>query len=352
MSKTYYHEEITATEYVTDKEKATMAYIRYMLARTQSMFVYHGLPDTIPQRMLELYLQKNGNCFVTKVNGDLYAFTGGLGGEPNAYYMPTLYTVANPFLKLSKNYKIDEDGVLIMNDSLMQGLMPMLSKYTSLMTENVLTIRTATILLRLIGMLSASDDKTKKSADQFIENLEKGKISAVAESAFFDGVKLQSIANSNSSYLQQFIELQQYLKASLFNELGLNANYNMKREAIGGNEAALNEDFLLPFIDDMLQCRREALEKINAMFGTEITVDFSSSWRINEKEIASQLAERNGENAETISVENPEQEQENPEQEQEQETPEQEQENPEQEQEQGESENDENNKNKRRNNDE
>ena len=343
MSKTYYHEEITATEYVTDKEKATMAYIRYMLARTQSMFVYHGLPDTIPQRMLELYLQKNGNCFVTKVNGDLYAFTGGLGGEPNAYYMPTLYTVANPFLKLSKNYKIDEDGVLIMNDSLMQGLMPMLSKYTSLMTENVLTIRTATILLRLIGMLSASDDKTKKSADQFIENLEKGKISAVAESAFFDGVKLQSIANSNSSYLQQFIELQQYLKASLFNELGLNANYNMKREAIGGNEAALNEDFLLPFIDDMLQCRREALEKINAMFGTEITVDFSSSWRINEKEIASQLAERNGENAETISVETPEQEQE---------TPEQEQETPEQEQEQGESENDENNKNKRRNNDE
>ena len=343
MSKTYYHEEVTATEYVTDKEKATMAYIRYMLARTQSMFVYHGLPDTIPQRMLELYLQKNGNCFVTKVNGDLYAFTGGLGGEPNAYYMPTLYTVANPFLKLSKNYKIDEDGILIMNDSLMQGLMPMLSKYTSLMTENVLTIRTATILLRLIGMLSASDDKTKKSADQFIENLEKGKISAVAESAFFDGVKLQSIANSNSSYLQQFIELQQYLKASLFNELGLNANYNMKREAIGGNEAALNEDFLLPFIDDMLQCRREALEKINAMFGTEITVDFSSSWRINEKEIASQLAESNGEKAETISVETPEQEQE-------QETPEQEQETPEQEQ--GESENDENNKNKRRNNDE
>ena len=93
----------------------------------------------------------------------------------------------------------------------------------------------------------------------------------------------------------------------------------------------------------MLQCRREALEKINAMFGTEITVDFSSSWRINEKEIASQLAERNGENAETISVENTEQEQE---------TPELEQENPEQEQEQGESENDENNKNKRRNNDE
>lgn len=202
-----------------------------------------------------------------------------------------------------------------------------MSKYASLMTENVLTIRTATILLRLIGLLSASDDKTKKSADKFIEDLEKGKISAIAESAFFDGIKLQSNSNSNSSYLQQFIELQQYLKASLFNELGLNANYNMKREAIGGNEAALNEDFLLPLCDDMLKCRREALEKINTMFGTEITVDFDSSWKINEKEISSQLAEKDGQNAPTISVDGiPEQEQEQktdkPEQEQETDKPE------------------------------
>lgn len=350
--KQYYHDEIVASEYVTDKEKATTAYIRYMLARTQSMFKYDGLPDSIPQRMLEMYLQKNGNCFIAKVDGNLYAFTGGLGGEPNAYYQPTIYTVANPFLKLSKNYEIDVDGVLMLNDSLLMGLMPMLNKYASLMTENVLTIRTATILLRLIGLLSASDDKTKKSADKFIEDLEKGKISAIAESAFFDGIKLQSNSNSNSSYLQQFIELQQYLKASLFNELGLNANYNMKREAIGGNEAALNEDFLLPLCDDMLKCRRNALEKVNAMFGTEITVDFDSSWKINEKEIASQLAEKNGEQAETISVDNPGTE----EQEEQDETPdaveeqEQEEKPDEQEQEQEKGGEDETDKDKRNNN--
>lgn len=358
MSKRqYYHDEIVAGEYVTDKEKATTAFIRYMLSRTQSMFQYKGLPDSIPQRMLEMYLQKNGNCFIAKVDGTLYAFTGGLGGEPDAYYRPTIYTVANPFLNLSKNYKIDVDGVLMLNDSLLMGLMPMLNKYASLMTENVLTIRTATILLRLIGMLSASDDKTKKSADKFIEDLEKGKISAIAESAFFDGIKLQSVTNSNSSYLQQFIELQQYLKASLFNELGLNANYNMKREAIGGNEAALNEDFLLPYCDDMLKCRREALEQINAMFDTEITVDFSSSWKINEKEIASQLAEKNGENAETISISGEtetetgeqEQETETEEQETDTETGEQEQEKPDEKQ--G-GEQDERNKDKERNNNE
>lgn len=115
MSKRqYYHDEIVATEYVTDKEKATTSYIRYMLVRTQSMFKYDGLPDSIPQRMLELYLQKNGNCFVAKVEGELYAFTGGLGGEPNAYYQPTIYTVSNPFLKISKNYTIDVDGVLML----------------------------------------------------------------------------------------------------------------------------------------------------------------------------------------------------------------------------------------------
>ena len=41
--------------------------IAYMLARTQSMFEYDGLPDTIPPRMLELYLQSNGSAGTRKL---------------------------------------------------------------------------------------------------------------------------------------------------------------------------------------------------------------------------------------------------------------------------------------------
>ena len=69
---------------------------RYMLAKTLSMFEYQGLPETIPARELEKLLQKNGYAFITKApDGQLYAFSGGLGGETDVYGNPTKITIAN-----------------------------------------------------------------------------------------------------------------------------------------------------------------------------------------------------------------------------------------------------------------
>ena len=76
--------------------------------------------------------------------------------------------------------------------------------------------------------------------------------------------------------------MEQYLKASLLNELGLEANYNMKRESLNATEAQMGDDALQPLIDNMLKCRQEAAEKINEMFGTDISVEFNSAWEENE----------------------------------------------------------------------
>ena len=89
--------------------------------------------------------------------------------------------------------------------------------------------------------------------------------------------------------MTNLIEYHQYLKASWFNEIGLNANYNMKRESINSEEAQLNSDSLLPLIDNMLSCRQQAAEKINAMFGTNISVELSSSWEDNQEELDAEL---------------------------------------------------------------
>ena len=53
----------------------------------------------------------------------------------------------------------------------------------------------------------------------------------------------------------------------------------MKREAINEAEAALSEDILYPLIDDMLVQRQIGLEKVNKMYGTNITVELSSVWK-------------------------------------------------------------------------
>ena len=272
----------------SDKKTSVNNYIKYMLARTQSMFKYDNLPDTIPQRMLELYLQSKGNCVITNVNGELYALVGGLGGEPDAYYRPTLYTVANPFLKFNKVLKINEDCVLIYNDSLMTGLMPMFSRYATQLVENDISMNIADINSRIISLISATDDRTRISAQQYLKDVTDGKLGIIADNSLIneDSIKAQVFGNSSSSEtIKNLIEYHRYIKASWFNDLGLNANYNMKREAINSSESALNDDALLPLIDDMLKCRKDAVDKINKMFGTNITVSLNSSWEDNVKEL-------------------------------------------------------------------
>ena len=265
------------------KEQIGTAQILYMLARTQSMFDYEGLPETIPARNLEIMLQLNGNVFFTQVDDKYYVFTGGLGGEPDVYYEPTIYTVANPALKFSANLKIGEDGILIRSDSYGVGLLPMMQKYAALLVENDFTMRIADINARISFLLSAADDRTEKSAKLFLERIVNGEMGVISDSAFLESLKVNPAGNETSIRMTDLIEYQQYLKAAWFNDLGINANYNMKRESISPDEAQLNDDALLPLIDDMLEQRELALEKINEKYGLNISVKLDSSW-MNEQE--------------------------------------------------------------------
>ena len=283
----YYHDFTPFSRYnFRDKDQAVTQKCRYMLSRTQSMFEYSGLPDSIPARMLELYLQVNGFVGIYSHQGTMYAFFGGLGGVPDEYYRPTILTIANPALNLSINAKIHEDCEIILNDSMVTGLMPMFRQYATALVENELSMNIATINSRIIKLLSASDDRTKLSAEKYLRDIEDGKPGVIAETAFFDGIRAQPYGDTGGTQsIKNLIEHEQYLKASWWNELGLNSNYNMKRETLTDSENAMNSDALLPLIDDMLRCRRDGLERVNDMFGTDITVDLASSWKNNEIEL-------------------------------------------------------------------
>lgn len=316
MAKTEYkHLEIPGNfeRFVKDKRQSANAYYRYFLARLSRMFEYKNLPDTIPHEILDRYLMNNGIACITEVDGKLYVFYGNLGGPQDVYYRPTEFIISNPHVKTSDgqlftanipiftHYQPSNEvpmaelgqpkGVLIRNDTEWFGLAPMLSRYSYLMAENALTLRTADVMLRVVAMITAPSDKEKASALEYLKAIENGNLSVIGESAFFDGVKLQSPPSNNGSYLTQFIEYQQYLKGSFYNEVGLSANYNMKREAIGKGESTLDEDALLPLCDDMLLCRKQDLALVNEMFGTEIEVSFSSAWLENELEALSTISQ-------------------------------------------------------------
>ena len=251
--------------------------VRYMLNRTQKMFEYEGLPDTIPARMLETILQTCGNVCLTEVDGKPYAFSGGLGGEMDEYYQPTIYTVANPYLKYSAMLRIGEDCVWGRSDSFGVGLIPLFQWYASMIVETGLSLRVGLINARITKTISAEDDSTYKSALKYLEDVERGKLGAISDSAFFEGLNIHTSPTA-SEHLTDIIETIQYLKASWFNDLGLQANYNMKRERIQNAEAENDNDALLPLIDDMLAQRQQMLDEFNAKYGYNVKVKLASAW--------------------------------------------------------------------------
>lgn len=294
-----------------DKGAAVNSYVLYYLARLQSMFKYEGLPDTIPAKWLEHYLLVNGSCVFVMDGDDLIVTTGGWGGLPDRYYIPTEYIVSNPYVKeeTRKTYTIGEDCVLARNDVYAQGIMPLLMRYCSQLVENDVTMNVADILARATLTITALTDTDRQSVEQWFKKIRKGELGAIGELPAMAGNQDRSVNiqpfQSTASTLTDLIEYHQYLKAGLYNELGLNSNYNMKRESINSNESQLNDDMLHPLIDDMLKMRREALEQVNEMFGTNITVDFDSAWKDNEieNEVAIEAMEAEAETTEEVANE-------------------------------------------------
>lgn len=284
---------------ILNKKYSIYNYMMLMFDRTNQMFEYDGLPDTIPPEMLETYLQVNGHVGFVEWDGNLYALPGGLGGAPDPYHRPTVYIIANPALGGSKMCKIVNhlppydkvawDGydecVFVKNDTNFRGLFYLCSRYATQLAENDVSIRSAQINSRLQTLISAQTDRDVASANAFISNLVDGKLIAVAEANFLDGIKTANVSIQNSNNIIQLIELQQYLKASWYNEIGLNANFNMKREYLSEEEIRSSTDVLLPLIDDMLRCREKAISVVNSTFGTSISVKKNSAWENKQKEL-------------------------------------------------------------------
>ena len=295
----------TAQEYVKNKDIVITTFVNNTINKLLGMFKYENLPDTIPCRELEKMLLLNGHCIVISEGGKLYALTGGFSGEVDVYNNPTKYTVSNVALKLSKTFTINEDCVLIKNDSNQLSMLPILYKYGVVLCDSELSLNVASILSRMTMLISASDDKTKASAELFINKILNGDISVIGESEFFNGVKLQTSSVSNANYIQQLIELVQYYKASFLNEIGLQANFNMKRERLNTSEILLNQDNLIPLVDNMLLERQEAVERINNMFGCDITVDLASVWKTTQQHALTEnsVADMQNDNVEGMETE-------------------------------------------------
>lgn len=271
-----------------DRHFIAQNYYIEFLNRLDSMFEWTGLPDSIPQYILERYLKVNGWCGIAKAPnnaqsnaGELVCFFGGLGQKPDLYYQPTHIILANPVLG-SKDYEIGKDVVWAKNDSCHKGISQLISRYSHLLASNDISINIAQVTTRMPFVFTAETENEKLSAEKYIEQVEKGQLGVIKTSSFNNGVKPQPATSENScNIIKALIELHQYLKAQFYNDLGVGSNFNMKRERLTTAEVENNSPALLPLVDEMLEFRKLICKEVHEMFPEQNwTVRLNSAWEL------------------------------------------------------------------------
>lgn len=264
-------------------------YQAYMYNKCLSIFEWKNLPDDMITRDIEKVAQPKGMTFFLK-DDRYYVLRGSFKDFITWNYEPKQAIIVNPALpNLKSEWDLDKDCICIPNDSYYIGLSGIINKYAHLLAQADLSINYSLFNLRLKNIPTANDSDTKIALDELFKDVWKGKkIQSIAVQDLTNSLKDADLLGFNSTTnneAQLLIEMRQYLVASFYIEIGINANYNMKRESISSDEFKMNDDALLPLLDDMLKCRKMACDKINKMFGLNIEVDFTSSWKKLREEL-------------------------------------------------------------------
>lgn len=248
-----------------------------------SMFDYKNLPDTLPKEFVEGYLISNGHVGFKKFKGDVYCCAGSYSGEIKGY-LPTRYVgvVVNVG---SLDDEIGKTVVVGWNNATMSPDIDIL-RYSDILTEIDVSERLNVLFARLLRIPKASDQKEKIAIEKAIEDILKGKITAIT------GTNIQEIigGDTNNKFLDladvKNIDKLQYLNQYRENVVKrFYSNYGMpmrvtdklaqqSEDEVHGNDSV---SFIMPL--QKLYYRRKMVDELNEMFGLNVEVGFTELWK-------------------------------------------------------------------------
>ena len=275
----------------------------HLLNVALAMFDWKDVPETIPPEFLETFFLMNGTVGIGKYKGDLYAGMGGYCGNFDGY-LPEDYVFTVPNIG-SIEGKVGEKVVVGWNNACRTPDLNLL-KYTSIFTEIDTSERLNVLYSRLLRIPKVSDQKEKIAVEQAIKDIFVGNITALTSNNVQDLLgeghdkflelvdvkdidKLQYLNQYYNNVLKRFY--QEYGHPMQITE---KLSQQTNDEVHGGDSISL----ILPL--QKLKYRKQFCEDCNRIFGTNMSVDFSEIWSINQQEIElgveSKESENNGEN--------------------------------------------------------
>jgi hypothetical protein len=259
-------------------------YIQYfnrLVELSVSVFEWQGLPETVDPRYLELHLFQNGSMvyFRDEVMGDL-CLDCIANGQFDVYGNPISRRAYSSYNQYQKTLN-ESDSVIIWNNYLRQ--------------PSVLDVKMfAKRLYNLDRIIDVNANAQKTPV--LVQGTEKQRLTLVNLYKEFDGnapfifgdknLDLNSLRaiSTNAPYVAD--KLYQ-LKTQIWNEaltyLGISNLNIQKKERLITDEVQRNQGGTIASRYSRLEARREAVDKINRMFGTDISVDYREDFQITNE---------------------------------------------------------------------
>ena len=272
------------------------------------------IPDAPPQ-MLEIWLQVYGWAALIRKEDQFHIVSGncaGFIGQYDEYYMPVGIIVTNSYARgIDGNYYFGKDAILIRSDAYMQGLLPIMEPRGEMEVELEISILQGLENLRIVNIIHATTDKMMQAARSFFKQIKRGRAGIVtgsdSKTKWSGAAQAPVIENLPTggvpaNYMIQFIETAAYNKSTLYTDLGIRYNGNLKREALNPEETTMNDAALRPLIDDMMQWRCTAVREANTLFGISIPEpELAGAWAIKAAE--DQIDDQSGDRQDEIQSE-------------------------------------------------
>ena len=277
---------------VCDFTKQYNHYFKWLLSKVMSLFLIDG-GDSVPTvnkdyAKMQLILD-GGVMFTDKMrrgDGKLYAVEGNIGGEPDEYYIPVLWTAANPILGDANLYRRDfkghkQDGVLVTNTTLDKmcldtfdgGLYNLIHQTATLLSDNIISINCCQINSRVVAFAIADSEPLELAAEETLKRMYAGSPYQVLRSDMVDKLQISPLTNTNiAATLAQLMELQSYIIGNFLQSIGISANNVRKKERMITDEIESQNNIVAISVTEMLESWTRGFNEVNDFFGTDFSV--------------------------------------------------------------------------------
>ena len=275
---------------VCDFRKNFDFYFKWLTNKVMSCFIISN-EDQADERTrsinwdyAKMNLILNGEICITDFGDKLYACIGNLGGEPDEYYVPRRYLIANPILG-SKEVWNGKDGVVIFNTKIdrflwsgescvfASGLYDLIEQTATLLADNIISINCSQINARVTTFFTADSESQAAAGELTLKKLYAGTPYQILKSDLIEKIQVNPVANSSAGQnITELVELHNYIVANFFQSIGIKSNNVMKRERLIRDEIESQDDFLQVSILEILSSWQDGLDKVNELYDTKFTV--------------------------------------------------------------------------------